>query len=158
MLDEIRSMKRWENSNVRWTENYETAFAKFYETKGRSYGMSSFSHLNSETSRKIKHNSRSNNNNNKDKNNTINRTDSGPRNDKDVFITGVSTYAQAAKQGKSRKDGKDQDSIQSSITPDPGYQWESDDVTIRHHKREPRGQPFPSRRPQGINKQTCMKV
>ena len=27
----------------------------------------------------------------------------------------------------------------------PGYQWESDNVTIRHHKREPRGQPFPSR-------------
>ena len=24
-------------------------------------------------------------------------------------------------------------------------QWESDNVTIRHHKREPRGQPFPSR-------------
>ena len=23
--------------------------------------------------------------------------------------------------------------------------WESDNVTIRHHKREPRGQPFPSR-------------
>ena len=46
---------------------------------------------------------------------------------------------------KSKKDGKDQESIQSSTTPDPGYQWESDNVTIRHHKREPRGQPFPSR-------------
>ena len=41
--------------------------------------------------------------------------------------------------------GKDQESIQSSTTPDPGYQWESDNVTIRHHNREPRGQPFPSR-------------
>ena len=30
--------------------------------------------------------------------------------------------------------GKDQESIQSSTTPDPGYQWESDNVTIRHHK------------------------
>ena len=30
-------------------------------------------------------------------------------------------------------------------TPDPGYQWESDKLTVRHHKREPRGQPFPSR-------------
>ena len=38
---------------------------------------------------------------------------------------------------KSKKEGKDQESIQSSTTPDPGYQWESDKVTIRHHKREP---------------------
>ena len=43
---------------------------------------------------------------------------------------------------KSLKEGKDQESIQSSTTPDPGYQWESDNVTIRHHKREPRGQSF----------------
>ena len=35
---------------------------------------------------------------------------------------------------KSKKEGKDQDSIQSSTTRDPGYQWESDHVTIRHHK------------------------
>ena len=46
---------------------------------------------------------------------------------------------------KSKKEGKDQESIQSSTTPDPGCQWESDNFTIRHHKREPRGQPFPSR-------------
>ena len=26
---------------------------------------------------------------------------------------------------KSKKEGKDQESIQSSTTPDPGYQWES---------------------------------
>ena len=45
---------------------------------------------------------------------------------------------------QSKKEGKDQESIQSSITPDPGYQWESDNVTIRHHKRESRGQPFPA--------------
>ena len=45
---------------------------------------------------------------------------------------------------KSKKKGKDQESIQSSTTPDPGHQWESDNVTIKHHKREPRGQPFPS--------------
>ena len=48
------------------------------------------------------------------------------------------------------KMGKDvghaiQKSIQSSTTPDPGYQRESDKLTVRHHKREPRGQPFPSR-------------
>ena len=41
----------------------------------------------------------------------------------------------------SKKEGKDQESIQSSTTPDPGYQWESDIFTIRQHKAEPRGQP-----------------
>ena len=46
---------------------------------------------------------------------------------------------------KSKKGGKDQKSIQSRTIYDPGYQWESDNFTIRHHKREPRGQPFPSR-------------
>ena len=45
----------------------------------------------------------------------------------------------------SKKEGKDQDSIQSSTTPDPKYQCESDNFTIRHHKREPRGQRFPNR-------------
>ena len=44
-----------------------------------------------------------------------------------------------------KKVSKDQESIQSSATPDPGYQLESDNVTNRHHKREPRGQPFLSR-------------
>ena len=44
---------------------------------------------------------------------------------------------------QSKKEGKDQESIQSSTTPDPGYQWESDNVTIGHYKREPKGQPFP---------------
>ena len=34
---------------------------------------------------------------------------------------------------ESKKEGKNQESIQSSTTPDPGYQWESDNVTIRHH-------------------------
>ena len=33
--------------------------------------------------------------------------------------------------------------IQSSTTPDPGYQRESDRLVARHHKRESRGQPFP---------------
>ena len=37
---------------------------------------------------------------------------------------------------KSKKEGKNQESIQSSTTPDPGYMYqrESDNVTIRHHK------------------------
>ena len=42
------------------------------------------------------------------------------------------------------KEGKEQKSIQSSTKPDPGYQVESDNVTIRHRKREPRSQSFPS--------------
>ena len=46
---------------------------------------------------------------------------------------------------KSKEEGKDQESIQSGVIPDPGYHWESDNFTIRQHKREPRGQPFPSR-------------
>ena len=46
---------------------------------------------------------------------------------------------------ESKKEGKDEDWIQSSTTPDPGYQLESDNVIIRHQKREPRGQHFPSR-------------
>ena len=29
--------------------------------------------------------------------------------------------------------------------PHQGYQWESDKLTVRHHKREPRDQAFPSR-------------
>ena len=41
---------------------------------------------------------------------------------------------------QSKKDGKDQESIQSSTTPDPGYQCESNKLTVRHHKREQRGQ------------------
>ena len=35
---------------------------------------------------------------------------------------------------KSKKEGRVQKWIQSSTTPDPGYQWKSDNVTIRHHK------------------------
>ena len=37
------------------------------------------------------------------------------------------------------------------LTQDTNGKWESDNFTIRHHKREPRGQPFPSRSPQGID-------
>ena len=45
---------------------------------------------------------------------------------------------------RSKQGCKDRESIQSNTEPDPGYQWESDKLTVRHHKREPRGQPFPS--------------
>ena len=40
---------------------------------------------------------------------------------------------------KVSKGCKDQESIQSSTTPDPGYQWESKKFTVRHHKRKPIG-------------------
>ena len=59
---------------------------------------------------------------------------------------------------QSKKEGKDQESIQPNTLPDPGYQLESDNVTIRQIKREPRGQPFPSNCPQGINNQTRTKA
>ena len=39
-----------------------------------------------------------------------------------------------------KKEGKDQETIQSSTTPDPGYQWENNTLTIRYYKPEPRGQ------------------
>ena len=41
---------------------------------------------------------------------------------------------------QSKKDSKDQESTQSSTTPDPGYQWESNKLTVRHHRRELRSQ------------------
>ena len=41
---------------------------------------------------------------------------------------------------QSKKDDKDQESIQSSTVPDPGYQWESNKLTVRHHRRELRSQ------------------
>ena len=65
-------------------------------------------------------------------------------NHKTLYFT-FSLFKQRKLNEQSKKEGKYQESIQSSMTPDPGYQWESDNVTIRHHKREPRGQPFPSR-------------
>ena len=41
---------------------------------------------------------------------------------------------------QSKKEGKDQESIQSSTTPDPGDQRESDNLTIRNKKQEPKDQ------------------
>ena len=64
------------------------------------------------------------------------------------FKSGVLLVSYEYINDKVSKGDKDLESIQSSTTPDPGYQWESDKLTVRHHKREPRGQPFPSRSPQ----------
>ena len=41
-----------------------------------------------------------------------------------------------ARTNESKKKGKDQESIQSSTTPGPRYQWESANFTIRHHKQK----------------------
>ena len=48
------------------------------------------------------------------------------------------SFPEKVREGKD----KDQESIQLSTTPDPGYQWKRNKLTIRHHKREPRGQSF----------------
>ena len=45
---------------------------------------------------------------------------------------------------ESKQECKDQESIQSSTTPNLGYQWESNKLTARHYKREPRVSPFPA--------------
>ena len=39
---------------------------------------------------------------------------------------------------------KDQESIQSSTTPDPGYQWESDKLTVETTNESQEVSPFPA--------------
>ena len=46
---------------------------------------------------------------------------------------------------ESKKDSKDQESIQSSTTSVPGYQMGKKQNQNKHHKQQPRGQSFPSR-------------
>ena len=43
-----------------------------------------------------------------------------------------------------KKGCKDQDSIQSSTTPDPGYQWESDKLTVDTTNESQEVSPFPA--------------
>ena len=45
---------------------------------------------------------------------------------------------------QSKKEGKDQESIQSSTTPDPNYQGESDNFTIDITKESQEVSPFPA--------------
>ena len=45
---------------------------------------------------------------------------------------------------QSKKEGKYQESIQSSTTSDPGYQWESDNITIRHQNESQEVSPVPA--------------
>ena len=59
---------------------------------------------------------------------------------------------------ESKQGCKDQEPTQPRSAPDLGHQRESNKLTARHHKQELRGQPPPSRRPQGTYKQTRTKV
>ena len=59
------------------------------------------------------------------------------------ILVGRKNHEQYLKVSK-KKRCKDQESIQPSTTPDPGYQWESDKLTVRHRKREPQVSPFPA--------------
>ena len=110
-LEEIRSKERWENSNVKWTEKYETAFTKFYETRSPFIWDEQFfppkirNQKGDQTKQQQQQQQQQQQpqpqqQQRRQENNRINRIDKGPRNDEDVIITDVSTYAQAAKQGK----------------------------------------------------------
>ena len=46
--------------------------------------------------------------------------------------------------GPSKLGCKDQESIQSSTTPDPGYQWESDTLTVDTTNESQEVSPFPA--------------
>ena len=46
---------------------------------------------------------------------------------------------------QSKIDNKDQEMIQSSTTPDPGYHMAKYQKYNKHHPQEPRGQPLPIR-------------
>ena len=58
------------------------------------------------------------------------------------------------KSNKSKKGGKNQVSIQSSTTPDPGYHMGSDKTQLNITNKSQEVSPFPSRGPQGSNEQT----
>ena len=45
---------------------------------------------------------------------------------------------------QSKQGCKDQESIQSSTTPDPGYQWESDKLTVDTTYESQEVSPFPA--------------
>ena len=54
---------------------------------------------------------------------------------------------------QSKKEGKDQESIQSSTIPDPEYQWEVTNSQLDITNKSQEVSPFP-----GINKQTYTKA
>ena len=59
------------------------------------------------------------------------------------FRTGLSCQTGVAKH-QSKLGCKDQESMQSSTTPDPGYQWESDKLIVDTTKESQEVSPFPA--------------
>ena len=55
-------------------------------------------------------------------------------------VPGQAWYLIVSIPNRCKKCDKDQESIQSGTTPDPGYHKH----TIKHHKQGPRGSPFPA--------------
>ena len=64
---------------------------------------------------------------------------SGEEGNKGQVLRETKTIVGNREHKKSTKEGKDQDSIQSSTTPDPGYQWESNKLTIGQRFSRNRG-------------------
>ena len=54
----------------------------------------------------------------------------GEKGNEGQVLRGTKTIVGNREHKKSTKEGKDQESIQSSTTPDPGYQWVSNKLTI----------------------------
>ena len=59
---------------------------------------------------------------------------------------------------KSKYGCKDQESIQSSTTPDPGYKWESDKLTVDTTNESQEVSPFPAGDHKAHNKQMRTKT
>ena len=60
-----------------------------------------------------------------------------------MYVSVICRYCIFTFSKQSKKEGKDQESIQSSTTPHPGYQWESDNVTINITNTSQEIIPFP---------------
>ena len=63
-----------------------------------------------------------------------------------IYLTvhNVILNSKTAQPPKSKKGCKDQESIQSSTTPDPGHQRESNKPRVRHHNESLEVSPFPA--------------
>lgn len=86
LREEQRSQERWQNSNLKWTDKYETDFKKFYETKNPFLWDDGF----------MPPKLRSRNQQKEQPSENIGLYNSDQTKDADVVITGVSSYAQAA--------------------------------------------------------------
>ena len=84
--EELRSRERWETSNTKWRENYETEFTKFYADKNPFVWDDTF----------LPPKIRNTNTQTEPTSGTNQPPNTTSENDADVIITGVSTYAQAA--------------------------------------------------------------